>query len=117
MQLNEVTFSGATPIDGYGPGFFRVGGTVIQGPVCLTLEAAIDWLGFDDESIIEKLQGRVDVLLVGTGPEMRPIPTAMRQAFDDAGIGVEPMSSPSACRTYNVLLSEGRRIAVALMPV
>ena len=44
-------------------------------------------------------------------------PAAFRSALEDAGIGVEVMNSPAACRTYNVLLSEGRRIAVALLPV
>jgi len=37
--------------------------------------------------------------------------------LEQAGIGVESMASPAACRTYNVLLSEGRRVAVALIPV
>ncbi|HAL76885.1 MAG TPA: hypothetical protein DCM70_09750, partial [Rhodobacteraceae bacterium] len=37
--------------------------------------------------------------------------------LEEAGIGIEVMSSPSACRTYNILLSEGRRIAAALLPV
>lgn len=117
MQLSEIVYSTATPIDGYGPGFFRVGGQVIEGAVCLTLEAAFDWQGLNDLSLIEKLKGKVDIVLVGTGAEMQPIPADMRKAYDDAGIGVEPMSSPSACRTYNVLLAEGRRIAVALLPI
>jgi len=37
--------------------------------------------------------------------------------LEAAGLGVETMASPAACRTYNVLLSEGRRIALALLPV
>jgi uncharacterized protein len=41
----------------------------------------------------------------------------MRTTLEEAGIGVEVMNSPSACRTYNVLLSEGRRIALAALPV
>ena len=117
MQLNEITYSTATPIDGYGPGFFRVGGKVIDGSVCLTLEAAFDWRGLDDLDLVDRLKGKVDVVLVGTGAEMLPIPAATRRAFENAGLGIEPMASPSACRTYNVLLSEGRRVAVALLPV
>ena len=42
---------------------------------------------------------------------------AERAALEAAGAGVELMSTPSACRTYNVLLAEGRRVAAALMPV
>ena len=42
---------------------------------------------------------------------------AARAALEAAGAGVELMATPSACRTYNVLLAEGRRIAAALIPV
>ena len=41
----------------------------------------------------------------------------MREALEEAGLGVEVMASPAACRTYNVLLSEGRRVGLALIPV
>jgi len=51
------------------------------------------------------------------GPAIAPLPRPFREALEEAGIGVEPMSSPAACRTYNVLLGEGRRIAAALLPV
>ena len=117
MELNEITYSSATPIDGYGAGFFRVGGEALQGPVCLTLKAAHQWEGLDDLSLVDVLKGKVDIVLVGTGPTMLPVPAPLRLAFEKAGIGVEPMASPSACRTYNVLLAEGRRVAAALIPV
>ena len=61
--------------------------------------------------------GRIDVLLLGMGAAIAPVPRGFRDALEAAGIGVEPMSSPAACRTYNVLLGEGRRIAAALLPV
>ena len=63
------------------------------------------------------LAGRVDVLFVGTGSQIAHLPPALRTPLEAAGIGVEMMDSPAACRTYNVLLSEGRRIAAALLPV
>jgi uncharacterized protein len=63
------------------------------------------------------LAGRIDVLLLGLGAEVAIVPRALREALEAAGIGVEPMNSPAACRTYNVLLGEGRRIAAALLPV
>ena len=61
--------------------------------------------------------GKIDVLLVGTGREIAQVPVAFRDALEAAGIGVEVMNSPAACRTYNVLLGEGRRIAACLTPV
>jgi uncharacterized protein len=66
---------------------------------------------------IVDVKDELDVLFVGTGPEIAHLPAAFRETLEEAGIGVEPMSSPAACRTYNVLLSEGRRVAVALLPV
>lgn len=117
MQLSEIQFTTATPIDGYGPGFFRVGGQVLEGPVCVRLTGAQIWGGYDDLETLTALAGEIDVLFVGTGAEMAHVPTAFRNAIEAAGIGIEPMNSPAACRTYNVLLSEGRRVAAALIPV
>jgi len=59
----------------------------------------------------------VDVLCIGTGAETAHVPKPFRAGLEEAGIGVEAMNSPAAARTYNVLISEGRRVAVALLPV
>ena len=117
MRLTEITYDEAQPIDGYGPGFFRVSGQVLRGPVLISPWSAQGWGGFDDTALIIALAGRIDVLFVGTGAEIAHLPPAFRTTLDEAGIGAEGMNSPAACRTYNVLLSEGRRIAVALLPV
>ncbi len=117
MQLNEVTFAEATPIDGYGPGFFRVGGSIVRGAVLVTETGARCWGGLDDAQPLLDLVGVVDVVFIGTGPEIAHIPADLRAALEGAGMGVETMSSPAACRTYNVLLSEGRRVAAAVLPV
>mgnify|MGYP006155089711 CR=1 FL=1 len=50
-------------------------------------------------------------------PNIKEVDSTVRAALEGAGIGVEVMSSPAACRTYNVLLGEGRLIAAALLPV
>ena len=117
MQLNEITFTAATPIDGYGPGFFRVGGRVFEGAVMVTETGAKGWGGYEDAEALLALAGQVDVIFVGTGAEIAPIPAGLRKVLEEAGMGVEIMASDAACRTYNVLLSEGRRVAAALMPV
>ena len=117
MQLNEVHFNSATPIDGYGPGFFRVGGRVFDGAVCVTLAGLQAWGGYDDLPRLIALADEIDVLFIGTGVEVAHIPSEFRDALEAAGIGVEVMNSPAACRTYNVLLSEGRRVAAAVLPV
>ncbi|MBK0327159.1 Mth938-like domain-containing protein [Rhodobacteraceae bacterium F11138] len=117
MRLNEISFSDAAPVEGYGPGFFRIGGQVHDGMVLTGPDGTVAWGGYDDSATLLALAGRIDVLFVGTGAEISHIPTGLRASLEAAGLGVEVMNSPSACRTYNVLLSEGRRIALALLPV
>ena len=117
MQLSEITFTTATPIDGYGPGFFRVGGQVIRGAALVAETGARGWGGYDDAETLLAVAGEVDVIFVGTGARIAPIPPALRGTLEEAGLGVEIMATDAACRTYNVLLSEGRRVAAALIPV
>jgi len=117
MHLNEIDFGAARPIEGYGPGFFRLGGATLPAPLIIAPGQTRAWAGLDDAAPLLDLAGQIDVLFIGTGPEIAPLPVALRTRLESAGLGVEIMASPAACRTYNVLLSEGRRIAVALLPV
>jgi uncharacterized protein len=117
MRLTEVSYGAALPIEGYGPGFFRVGGHLLRGPSLVTPWDAGPWGGLQDSAAPLSLAGRIDVLLLGMGAEIAHPPADFRAALEAAGIGVEVMNSPAACRTYNVLLGEGRRIAAALLPV
>ncbi|MDJ0822570.1 MAG: Mth938-like domain-containing protein [Paracoccaceae bacterium] len=117
MRLNEISFTDAVPVDGYGPGFFRVGGKAVDGPLCVSAKGTQTWGGIDDSETLLALKDEVDVLFVGTGPETTHLPATLRNTLEAAGLGVEVMNSPAACRTYNVLLSEGRRVALAVLPV
>ena len=117
MRLTEVTYGTARAIEGYGPGFFRVAGHVLRGPCLITPWDAGPWGGYDDPATPLSLAGKIDVLFVGTGATIAHVPPAFRLALEGQGIGVEIMASPTAARTYNVLLGEGRRVAVALLPV
>ena len=117
MRMNEMTFPDARPVEGYGPGFFRIGGAVVEGPLLTGPDGVRLWHGLEDVAALLALAGRVDVLFLGMGAEIAHAPPALRAAVEGAGIGVEVMASPAACRTYNVLLSEGRRIALAALPV
>ena len=117
MRLNEVVFTDAKPVDGYGPGFFRVGGEVIDGGVIAGPSGTLRWEGLADTNALLALKAQIDVLFLGTGAEVAHLPDDFLSTMEEAGVAVEAMSSPAACRTYNVLLSEGRRIALAALPV
>ena len=117
MELREIRFDEAVPVDGYGPGFVRVGGRRIDGRCLIYATGVRPWGGVEDAASLLPLAGEVDVIFVGTGAEMAYLPPAFRTTLEEAGLGVEPMATPAACRTYNVLLSEGRRVALALLPV
>lgn len=117
MRLTEISYGSALAIESYGPGFFRVGTHVLRGACLITPWDAGPWGGLVDTAAPLALIGRIDVLLLGMGVDLSPVPREFRMALEAAGIGVEPMNSPAACRTYNVLLGEGRRIAAALLPV
>ena len=117
MRLTEISYGSALAIESYGPGFFRVGTHVGRGACLITPWDAGPWGGLVDTAAPLALIGRIDVLLLGMGADLSPVPREFRMALEAAGIGVEPMNSPAACRTYNVLLGEGRRIAAALLPV
>lgn len=117
MRLNEMSFTEGQPVDGYGPGFFRIGGELYHGPVLVSPDGPAAWAGLDDLAPLTALAARIDVLFIGTGAEIAALPARLRSELEANGVGVETMNSPAACRTYNVLLSEGRRIALAVLPV
>ena len=117
MKMREVSFDGQYPVDGYGPGGFRIADVWHEGSVVVSLEGVSPIetpLTLGGLGPVLALADRVDVVLVGQGEDIAPLPVKLRVAFEEAGIGVEIMSTPSACRTYNVLLSEARRVAAVL---
>lgn len=117
MRLTEITYGAALAIEGYGPGFFRVGAHILRGASLITPWDAGPWGGLNDTAGPLSLAGRIDVLLLGMGGDIAAVPPEFIAALHGAGIGAEPMNTPAAARTYNVLLGEGRRVAAALLPV
>ena len=117
MRLNEVDFSEGLPVEGYGPGFFRIGGEPHDAPLAVLPGGVTAWGGLEDAEALLSAKDSVDVMLIGMGAEIAHLPEALRTRLEAAGIGAEVMSSPQACRTYNVLLGEGRRVGLAVLPV
>lgn len=124
MRMQEIDFEARPPIDSYGGGGFRIGGAKRLGSQLLLPGGVFDWpvaelaaLDADALAPILAEAGEIDVLLIGAGADVAFPPSAARAALDAAGMGFEPMSTAAACRTFNVLLAEGRRVAAALIAV
>lgn len=116
MRLNEIEFTDVQPVEGYGAGFFRIGGKAHAAPLVLHPGGILPWKGLDDLDPLLGLTG-IDILLIGMGPDIAHLPAPFRSQLEATGLGVEVMSSPQACRTFNVLLGEGRRVGLAVLPV
>ena len=117
MQISEIDFGKAVPIQGYGPGFFRIAGNAMKAPLMVNSKGAKPWGGFQYGQSLLKFCKEIDILFIGTGREITHIPMGLRNILETSGIGLEVMNSPTACRNYNILLSEDRRVAAALLPV
>jgi uncharacterized protein len=119
MELTPLVQSGRQIIERYGPSGFRVSGSVYLGPVLVFPDCIVTWAGaaLTEEGLAPVMEhGGVEVLLLGLGRRMAPIAPALRTALRARGIAIEAMETGAACRTYNVLLSEDRRVAAALLP-
>jgi uncharacterized protein len=120
MRMVEINLAGRQPVDGYGAGGFRIDGAWHNGSVILTPGGLH---GFDGPVDLESLgpvleqAAELDVVLIGQGAEIAPLAGPLSAVLEEAGIGVEIMSTASACRTYNVLLAEDRRVAAVLVAV
>jgi uncharacterized protein len=120
--MNEVRFAGRPPVDGYGSGGFRIAGYAHAGGLLLLPGRIGQWAPADPLTVdcfgeIAAAAGEIDVLLIGMGPRLAAPPAGLRPALEALGFGVDFMATPAACRTYNVLLAEERRVAAALAPV
>lgn len=117
MQLTEITYEGQPPIDAYGPGYFRVFEVVQEGPLMILPAGVAAWKGLSDWADVIAATSEFDVIFVGMGADIAPLPATAKKKLEKAGVAFELMATPAACRTYNILLSEGRRVAIAAMPV
>ena len=115
----------APSIDAYGQGGFRLSGVRHEGSVLIVRDAARAWpVTALAEVTVESLapvfeagRAEVEFLLLGVGPANALPPRPVRDALARAGLGLEFMDTPAAARLYNVLTSEGRRLAAALIAV
>ncbi len=111
-------------LDAYGNGGFRFAEMSHRGSLLCLPSGMHAWpVTAPDEITLETLEPifadaiGLEILLIGTGDRFQPLPPFLRQAFRDRGIVVEPSSTGSAARTYNLLFAEKRAIGAALIAV
>jgi uncharacterized protein len=120
MRMHEISLTGRRPVDSYGAGGFRIDGVWHAGSVVLSPGGLHGFTAPVDLDALAPLIAQaagIDVVLIGQGAEIAALAGPLRAALETAGIGVEIMSTASACRTYNVLLAEDRRVAAVLVAV
>jgi len=112
------------PIDAYGNGGFRFAEMSHRGSILCLPSGIYAWQpGSPDEIEAAALapvlaeRDALDLLLLGTGRRSQLPGAEVRRAFDAAGVALEVMDTGAACRTYNVLLGEGRPVGAALLAV
>lgn len=123
MDVTPLIPADRQVIDGYGDGQFCVRGAWLSGPLIVFPERTVVWevAGFAGLTVgsfapILEADPPVEILLLGCGPRNQLVPRTLRDDLRARGVVVDGMDTGAACRTYNVLLAEGRRVAAALLP-
>jgi uncharacterized protein len=122
VDVTPIIPAGRHVIDAYGESSFRVAGIVHSGAILVFPDATLRWdVASLAEVTAESLRpviehGGIEILLLGCGRRMQRVAPELRHALRRAGIVVDAMDTGAACRTYNVLLAEERRVAAALLP-
>ena len=124
VDITPLLPSGRQVVESYGGGRFRVSGVLYQGSVLVLPERTLAWpvARFAEISLASlapllAAEAPLELLLLGCGARLQLPPAALRAELRGRGIVVEPMDTGAACRTYNVLLAEGRAVAAALIAV
>ena len=124
VEITEPDPRGLQVIQGYGAGGFRVSDREWRGAVLVLPDRTLCWAAtalaeLTPESFapVQEADPPVELLIIGTGPRMALLPGDLRRALKALGLAIETMDTGAACRTYNVLLSEERRVAAALLPL
>jgi uncharacterized protein len=124
MTLAPARYPNQAAIEAYGNGGFRFAGMSHRGSILCLPSGIYAWsprsfAEVDAEALLAAATAAPapSLLILGTGRQ-RTVPGAsLAQAFAGAGIGLEAMDTGAACRTYNVLLAEGRLLGAALIAV
>jgi uncharacterized protein len=124
LIIRDAHFPGRAPIDAYGNGGFRFADMSHRGSILCLPSGIHGWqparpyaLTIADFEPLLAESDAIEILLVGMGPDLKPLPATLRLSLRAAGISADPMSTGAAVRTFNVLLAEERAVAAALIAV
>jgi uncharacterized protein len=122
VDITPLLAKGSKSITGYGGGGFKINQEFIAGSLLVLPEEVHPWGIAEGETPtlahFSALEGKgIELLLVGTGRTIAPLLPELRAALKAMGMSVDVMDTGAACRTYNVLLSEERKVAAAVIAV
>jgi uncharacterized protein len=120
VKLHASAPGGANTFTGYGEGYVMVNGERRESSLVVMADRVVGWpatafeaLTVADFSFITDL--KPEIVLLGTGARQRFPHPRLTRALAEAGIGLEVMDVQAACRTYNILVAEERKVAAALL--
>ena len=124
MDVTPLIRADQQVIQSYNNGRFRVSGLSYESAVFVFPDKTLPWdfsknineLAVDDFAPLFAYAHEVDVVLLGCGDEMIFIPPSFRMSLKEHGLIIDVMDTGAACRTYNVLMAEGRRVVAAMLP-
>lgn len=124
LDITPLVPAGRQVIESYGGGGFRVAGVLYTGSIIVLPERTLPWAVSAIGSVAEasfaplfEASVPLEILAVGCGARFSPPSAALRAALKTRGLALEWMDTGAACRTFNVLLGEGRLAAAALIAV
>lgn len=120
MKLHLTSSDGRQLVSGYGAGFVAINAVRYERSVLVTPEAVAEWPVRDFDALTAADfafigERRPEIVIVGTGATQRFPPPQLARSLAASGAGVEIMDSKAACRTYNILVAEGRRVVAAIL--
>ena len=120
MKLHASAPGGANTITAYGDDYVKVNGERRDGSIIVTAEEVKPWsaasfeaLSAEDFTPLADLG--VEIVILGTGPRQRFPHPRLTASLAKARVGVEVMDTKAACRTYNILVAEARKVALAVV--
>lgn len=121
MRLHSSGFSGKNRITAYGADYVcindeRIARSLVVTPDALHLDwPPLSWEELTGDHILPLLDLKAEILLLGSGPVQQTPSSSLLEVFAQMNIGIEVMTTAAACRTYNILVTEGREVAAALI--